>query len=348
MKEKLLLITFPVDLGNKTLAKRFVKLFENAVDLQVHDFIPNQKTPGSVLEYSLTVANRLVGSVELQNKVRSAYQEGRKVLFHGVSPALFAYPVMNPEQSYIFTDWTRKLYEPIYGVTMSPPWLTFIHKKVLNSQKYVIGLTDAVVEEIAADYQVPHHKLKKGRLPFSIDLDLFLPSPNRHDDTIRILFVGGDFQRKGGDVLLDWFLKNHNPHLQLTLLTSQDLGDLENVTTPANIQYGEPQHIELFKNHDVFVLPTKCEGYPSVIGEAACAGLAVLTTKQALGAPEIIQDGVNGYICDSQQELLDRLNQLVQNKSMVESMKQKSRQIMENKFATNLVLDDFMNCIFED
>lgn len=348
MKKKLLLVTFPVDLGNQTLAKRFIKLFEHVVDLQVYSFIPNQKPLNSFGEYSTTIGKRFLASFELQSKVREANREGRKVLFHGISPALFAYPVINRERSYIFTDWTRKLYEPIYGEKMSSPWLTFIHKQVLNSQKYVIGLTDAVVEEIAEDYDVPRHKLKKGRLPFSVDLDLFVPSPDRHDGIVKILFVGGDFYRKGGDVLLDWFLKQQEPSIQMTMLTSHQLENFKNVTIPTNIQYGEPQHIELFKDHDIFVLPTKCEGYPSVVGEAACAGLAVLTTKNALGAPEIIQDGINGYICDSQADLLDRLNLLIKNKPLIESMKQKSRQIMENKFATNLVLADFMNCIFED
>jgi len=348
MKRKLLLVTFPVDLGNKTLAKRFIKLFENFVDLKVYSFIPNQKTPNSLLEYSTTISKRFLGAFDLQNKVREANREGRRVLFHGISPALFAYPVINRERSYIFTDWTRKLYEPIYDKTMSLPWLTLIHKKVLNSQKYVIGLTDAVVKEIAEDYDVPFHKLRKGRLPFSVDLDLFVPSPDRNDGIVKILFVGGDFQRKGGDVLLDWFLQRHEPFLQMTMLTSQHLENFKNVTIQTNIQYGELKHIELFKDHDIFVLPTKCDAYPSVIGEAACAGLAVLTTKNALGAPEIIQNGVNGYICDSQQELLERLNILIQNKPLIEYMKQKSRQIMESKFATNLVLDDFMNCIFED
>jgi glycosyltransferase involved in cell wall biosynthesis len=348
MKKKLLLVTFPVDLGNKTLAKRFIKLFEPFLDLKVYSFIPNQNVPDSFLKYSTTVGKRFLGAFELQMQVREANQEGRNVLFHGVSPALFAYPAVNPRSSCIVTDWTRKLYEPIYDTKMSPPWLTFIHKQVLNSQKYVIGLTDAVVEEISKDYDVPRQKLRKGRLPFSADLELFVPSPNRNDGIVKILFVGGDFQRKGGDVLLEWFVKHPEPYLQMTMLTGHHPGHFENVTVQTNIQYGEPKHIELFKDHDIFVLPTKCEGYPSVIGEAACAGLAILTTKYALGAPEIIQNSVNGYICNSQEELLNQLSMLIQNKTLIESMKQSSRQIMEKKFATNLVLDDFMNCIFEN
>ena len=303
MKRKLLLITFPVDLGNITFENRFINLFSNSTDLEVHRFIPNQKIPNSFLEFSIMILKRFLGSFELQRKVREANREGRMVLFHGISPALFAYPSIKHGESCIVTDWTRKLYEPIYVKPMSPPWLTLIHKQVLNSQKYVFGLTDAVIDEIAKDYGIPTNKLKKVRLPFSVDLDMFVPSPNRDDGIVKILFVGGDFPRKGGDILLDWFVKHHDPNLQMTMVTGHNLGNFNNVTIQNNIQYGEAKHIELFKSHDILVLPTKCDSYPSVLGEAACAGLAVLTTKYALGAPEIIQNGENGYMCDSQEEL---------------------------------------------
>lgn len=353
MKKKLLLVTFPVDFGSKTFEQRYIKLFENYLDLKVYrfvpgQFVPNQKYSNPLLRFSATIGRRLLGSIELQRQIRKANRESRSILFQGVSPALFAYPAIQQGTSCIVTDWTRKLYESIDARTISPPWLTFIHKQVLNSQKYVIGLTDAVVEEISKDYGVPHDKIRKGRLPFSVDLGLFAPSPNRNDDVIKILFVGSDFQRKGGDVLLDWFVKQNELHLQMTMVTSHHPGNFKNVTIQTNIQYGETKHVELFESHDIFVLPTKCDAYPSVVGESACAGLAILTTKNALGAPEVIQNGVNGYICDSQEELLNQLSMLVQNKTLIESMKQSSRQIMEKKFAMNLVLNDFINCIFED
>jgi glycosyltransferase involved in cell wall biosynthesis len=352
MQKKLLLVTFPIDFGSKTFEQRYIKLFENYLDLKVYRFVSNQFVPtqsysNPLLRAFMTLGGRVLGSIELQKQVREATQEGRSILFQGVSPALFAYPAIRPGSSCIVTDWTRKLYEPIYGKKMSPSWLTFIHKQVLNSQKYVIGLTNTVIEEISNDYGVPRSKLKKGRLPFSVDLDLFAPSPDRKDGTLKILFVGGDFQRKGGDVLLNWFVKLNSSQVHLTLVTSQHQGDFENVTIQTQIQYGQPEHVKLFKDHDIFVLPTKCDAYPSVIGEAACAGLAVLTTKYALGAAEIIQDGVNGYISDSQEELLIQLGQLIQNRALVELMKQNSRQMMENQFATNLVLNSFMSCIFE-
>jgi glycosyltransferase involved in cell wall biosynthesis len=284
MKNKLLLVSFPVDLGNRTFEKRFIQLFETELDLKVYRFIPGQAPVKSFTDYLATTGKRFLNSSELQSVVAEAHREDRKVLFHGISPALFAYPALGQERTCIVTDWTRKLYEPINGQKMSPTWLTLIHRQVLNAQKYVLGLTQAVLREMATDYGIPEHKLKKCRLPFSIDLDLFEPSPSRKDGVIKLLFVGGDFERKGGDILLDWFVQANLPNVELTMITGSPPGEFAHVNFYTNIHYGEPQHVQLYKEHDILVLPTKCDSYPSVLGEAACAGLAVLTTQYALGA----------------------------------------------------------------
>ena len=348
MKKKLLLVTFPVDLGNSTFEKRFIQLFENDTDLKVYRFLPNQKFPDTFLKYAATIGRRFLTSFELQRVVREANREGRQVLFHGISPALFAYPALKRGSSCIVTDWTRKLYDPLTGNKMSPSWLTAIHRQVLKTQKYVIGITDAVLAEIAQDYGIAKDKLRKGRLPFAPDLEMFQPSPNRDDNMIKILFVGGDFDRKGGDLLLDWFNRQQNKHLQMTMVTGHPVGNHPGVQVESNVQYGQPKHVELYKSHDILVLPTKCDSYPSVLGEAACSGLAVLTTDKALGAPEIIENGGNGFICSEQQDLLEQLDTLIQDKVLIEAMKSRSRALMEERFSAERVLSDYTSCLFDE
>lgn len=343
MKHKLLLVTFPIDFGNITLERRLIQVFENHVDLKVYRFATS---PNKQMRSQDLIRRRFFESYKLWREVRKAQAEKRTILFHGISPALFAYPAIKRNSSFIVTDWTRKLYEPIWDFLPSPKWLTLVHKTILNSQKAVIGLTDAVIEEIIKDYGVPHSKLKKGKLPFSLDLELFAPSPARSDDEIRILFVGGDFYRKGGDVLLQWFVEQNNPNLHLTMATKSLEINHPKVVVETNVNFGQPKHLELFRSHDIFVLPTKCDAYPSVLGEAACSGLAVLTTQNALGAPELIKNGVNGYICSSQEDLLHQLSILVKNKALVESMKQNSRLFMEQEFSSSLVTSEFIQHIF--
>ena len=356
IEKKLLLVTFPVDLGNETYETRLINIFKNCpdLDLKVHRFtsVLKKGQPKKKLSvyYFLIILKRIFCSVRLCEEIRRAKKEGRKILFHGVSPAFFAYPLQSAGSSYIVTDWTKKLYDPLYYPrhNSSPLLITCIHKKILNSQKYVFCLTDAVLEEIARDYEVPKDKLKKTKVPFSYDLDIFSPSPDRKDKEVRILFVGGDFQRKGGDALLKWFVKNNDENLRLTIVT-KDLPDLVHprLKVEINVNQGSQRHVELFNENDIFVLPTTVDGYPVVLGEAACAGLTVLTTKNALGAPEVIKEGVNGHICGSQEELFDKLDILIKDKKRIESMKRKSRELMEKEFNREKVLNEYLDFVFK-
>ncbi|MCU0568082.1 MAG: glycosyltransferase family 4 protein [Oculatellaceae cyanobacterium Prado106] len=347
-KRKLLFVSFPIDFGSKTYEQRLIGALQGHLDLKVYRFVPNR---GEVfLSLREITLNKILDTFSLWKAVYTARKEGRKVLFQGISPALFAYPATFFCDSYIVLDWTRKLYEPIWDILPSPPWLTWLHRKVLQSQTYIFGLTDAVVAGIIQDYKIPKHQLKRAKVPFSIDLEVFTPSPNREDDEVRILFVGGDLYRKGGDILLRWFKENGHryPNLRLTLVTKSQVEAHLHVIIQNDVYYNQPQHIALFKNHDIFVLPTKCDAYPSVLGEAACAGLALLTTQQALGAPEIITDGINGFICHSQEALLKQLHILIQDKALIESMKRESRQFMEQEFSSEQVRHQIINYMFED
>lgn len=348
MKNKLLLVTFPVDLGSTTYTTRLIDIFKDWVDLKVYSFIPHTKEhTSSRYDYSKIFAKRLLSSYKLNQEVFKAQKEGRKILFQGITPALFASPTSSSQNTYIVTDWTRKLYEPILNQKFSNNFQTYIHQNIINSQKSILCLTDAVLNQIREDYHTPITQLKKAKVPFGYDLNLFTPSPIRDDNEIRILFVGGRFAYKGGDILISWFKQQSNPNLKLTIVTRDSIEDIPNVTVEKNAKYGDKRHIELFKNHDIFILPTICDAYPSVLGEAACSGLAVFTTKQALGASEIVRNGINGYIGDSREELISQLNQFVNNPDLIKSMKIKSREHMEKTFDQELVRTEYLNYIFE-
>lgn len=352
--KKLLLVTFSVDLGSAAYEKRFISFFEGSpeVDLQVFRFAPNQGTPHPKSIFTLTyfylLLNRFRATIHLRKAIHKAKGENRKILFMGVSPAMFAYFVTRKNNSYIVTDWTRKLYEIFWNSSLSPTWLTLIHKRVFNAQQAILGLTENVCEQIVKDYNVLPHRVKKVKLPLCFDLEMFSPSIERKDNEIRILFVGGDFQRKGGDVLLQWFkLNRHKPGVKMTMVTGYSIEADSGVTVEQPVvHYGQPEHIALFRRHDIFVLPTTCDAYPSVLGEAACAGLAILTTRNALGASEVIRSGVNGYICDSQTELLDKLTMLIEDKVLISSMKRNSREFMEKEFSHNKVFSEYVQHIF--
>ena len=347
---KLLLVTFPVDLGNQKFETAFVDLFSSQpnINLKHYRFISRtrQKKDTETIDMRSIVMERFRKSFPLNCAILDARKEGRKILFHGISPALFSLPSYPGQDSFIVTDWTRKLYEPIVKKQISQPFLTSLHQRVLLKQRAVFCLTEAVYRNIATDYDVPAHRLVRSKLPFCMDLDLFGLNTHTNNSTIKILFIGGDLQRKGGDVLLRWFKENKKSNWHLTLVTKVPIEPCPQVTVETNIDYGHAKHVELFRSHDIFVMPTLCDSYPAVLGEAACSGLAILTTKYALGAPEVVKDGINGYIYDSQEALFKNLEDLIDNKDLIVSMKQASRKYMEEEFSRESVLKDYLKQIF--
>jgi glycosyltransferase involved in cell wall biosynthesis len=66
-----------------------------------------------------------------------------------------------------------------------------------------------------------------------------------------------------------------------------------------------------------------------------------------LGASEVIQNGENGYICDSSEALLEKLTSLIKNKELLVIMKQNSRKLMEKEFADEIIFNEYIRYIFE-
>ncbi len=71
-------------------------------------------------------------------------------------------------------------------------------------------------------------------IPPGIDLDGFVPGDRNHE-LPRILFVGGDLVRKGGDMLLDVFRARFRGKAELILVTRTPLPDEPGVKVHTNV-----------------------------------------------------------------------------------------------------------------
>jgi len=91
-KDKLL-ITFPVDLGNRTLEANQHTIFKSDMDFyrfaEKHAYDIDM---GSISSKK-SLVYRIQSAVALRRIVRQYTKEGKTILFNGLSPALFAYGV---------------------------------------------------------------------------------------------------------------------------------------------------------------------------------------------------------------------------------------------------------------
>jgi glycosyltransferase involved in cell wall biosynthesis len=256
----------------------------------------------------------LVERLPLPSYVRAAYRARIQVkrglhgwrpdvlLWNTQKPAMFCPDLLLRVPSVICTDVTPRQYDElgdVYGHDADGrgPVGAAKHlaaKRIFNLAQHLAPWTQWAAESLARDYAVPWEKITV--LPPGTDLTRFRPAvskPSETDGRVRLLFVGGDFERKGGDVLLQLF---HNSPLStkavLQLVTQAD------VTPSANVEVHrlgaeDPQLTRLYEEADIFVLPTKAECFGIVLTEAAAAGLPSVTCPVG-GVGEIVEHEGSG------------------------------------------------------
>jgi starch synthase len=126
------------------------------------------------------------------------------------------------------------------------------------------------------------------------------PVLQRRSGPPSILFVGNDFVRKGGLVLLEAFRRLRSTIPGVTLhLVGTDPGDIreEGVVVHGRIR-DRARLEELYRSATVFALPSFFDPFPLVLLEAMAFGLPTVTSRSC-GIPEIVEDGRTGILVEA-------------------------------------------------
>ena len=127
-----------------------------------------------------------------------------------------------------------------------------------------------------------------------VDVARLRPAERRPRERPRVLFVGARFAAKGGDVLLDALGPLAGRELDLDLVTQADVDARPGVRVHA-LQPGAPALDDLYRQADVFCLPTRGDAVPFSVVEAMAAGTPVVAT--AVGAiPDLLDGGRCGRL----------------------------------------------------
>jgi glycosyltransferase involved in cell wall biosynthesis len=131
--------------------------------------------------------------------------------------------------------------------------------------------------------------------------------PQRAAPRRRLLFIGRrDFYRKGGDLVLAALAvlrREHDPRITLTVVGPQTW-PLPG-TPPDGVRFlGSlpPRELAaLYDRHDLFVMPSRMEGFGIVLVEALARGLPCVA-RDAFAMPEIVTPGVSGALVSGDDE----------------------------------------------
>ncbi len=93
------------------------------------------------------------------------------------------------------------------------------------------------------------------------------------------------------------------------------------------------QLVQYYSRSDIFVMPSRQEGFGVVFLEAMALGKPVIAGDRG-GAPEIVRDGLSGFLInpDDPDELAQRLVQLLQDEGLRKRMGDSGRQHVEESY----------------
>lgn len=159
---------------------------------------------------------------------------------------------------------------------------------------------------------------------------------------LRVLFVGADFIRKGGDLLLKTWKLSAPQGATLTFVCPYPPEEfIEGVSFLKDIKAGTREQESLFHDHDIFVLPTKKDAFGFALLEALNCGMCVITTEGAGAAPVVERFG--GIVTPDPESAIARLMQLVQNPTDVVDKRSKcAKYLPEYRSHVNRSLEDII------
>lgn len=166
-------------------------------------------------------------------------------------------------------------------------------RRMYSGARHVFTMGRQAADSLQASYGVPPERVTVvgGGVNFEQ-----LPEPVLLPREPLILFVGREYLRKGGDVLVEAFRKvrEWNPRVRLRIV-----GTSEPVQEPGVEVWGlipdRRRLEEAYREATVVCLPSRHEPYGLALLEAMAYGLPCVGTTVG-GIPEIIVDGETGHL----------------------------------------------------
>ena len=281
-------------------------------------------------------------SAAASDALRKRVAEGRLdgIFIHTQVAALRATDIMRTIPTIVSLDATPLQFDregDAYGHRRGPVPVEAV-KKSMNGRSFksaakLVTWCRWAAYSLVADYGVAAENIDV--IPPGVDLSLFRPLlvPKR-SDAVRVLFVGADFERKGGPDLLD-AARRLGDEVELDIVTT------ETVAIPAgprirvhrNLQPHSDELVNLYRQAHVFALPSRGDCMPQAVAEALACGVPVVASH--VGAiPEMITDHVNGLLVPARDPaaLAAAIHSLAKSRSQRSAMGHRARSTAEQHF----------------
>lgn len=252
----------------------------------------------------------------------------------------------------IYTKLTGKKFITTYHISGIPKHI--LHRKA----DYAIAISRELYEELLKRFRYnkeqirlifngvstdKFHKKVSEQFKCSAKEELNLPL-----DRPIIGFIGSLCARKGVDILLEACSKLTDIDFHVVLVGNGNVQWIEELINRFNLDgrvsiYPFQDPVKFYSVFDIFVLPSRKEGFPLVAIEAMMMGIPTIRSNVE-GASDQIEHGINGYIFENENpiELSEYIKLLLQNKELREKIGERAQLYAVNNFSEDIMIDKIL------
>ncbi|MCQ1535093.1 glycosyltransferase family 4 protein [Methanosarcina sp. KYL-1] len=159
-----------------------------------------------------------------------------------------------------------------------------------------------------------------------------------------VLFFAGNLSiRKGADLLPKIMRELGDDFLLVTTsgLRSNFKDHFTNIMTLGRLS--EDELVNIYNLCDIFLFPSRLEGFGLAVAEAMSCGKPIVTTDCS-SLPELVMDGKGGFLCnvDCTQEFVESIRLLANDENMRLKMGRFNRRRVENLFSSDQMIDQYI------
>ncbi len=196
--------------------------------------------------------------------------------------------------------------------TISPEGISLWEQTILRCD-FLFSNSQAVKRSLQSEYGLFSEVVETG-----VDTKFFTPGKQRQcNSRLRVLFAGSLRPFKQPHLMLE--AAKRFPQADFAIagagIMAEELREAVQAQNLANVFLLGPLTAEAlrkeYRRADVFLFPSKWEGSPKVILEAAASGLPVIARRDY--NPETVIDGETGFVVECDDQLYAKLRELLDN-----------------------------------
>jgi len=243
-----------------------------------------------------------------------------------------------------------------HAASLSPIELDAILRReraVYQNATGIFAIHERLRRSFIDDFQIPEGRTRAVYAGPNFDVAHVPPRtslPGGRPPTV--LFVGGQWERKGGDVLLAGFerVRSTIPAARLIVVGPPESVRGANVEWLGYLNKDTPEGwralVDAYQRADVFCLPTRFEPFGIAFLEAMWFGLPCIGTD-VWAVPEIVIDGDTGFTVppEDPDQLADRLCSLLTDRKLAAAMGQAGRRRVKAVFTWPAVTARMMELV---